>query len=313
MIKYSKSLIIIGFAAIGIIHGVYSQQDAQYTQYMYNTVSINPGYAGSRGHLSIAALHRSQWLGLDGAPVTQTLNVHAPVGKKGVGLGISVVNEEIGPSSETNFDLDVSYTIMTSPQGRLSFGLKASANLLNVNFSELDFDATIGRDPTLEQDINNQFTPNIGSGIYYHTPKFYLGLSIPRMLETTHFDEALLSTASERIHLYLITGKVFDLNPFLKFKPTVLTRYVTGSPLLVDVSANFLFGEAFILGAGYRWDAAFSGLLGYYLSESLMVGLAYDREVTDLGSQSFNDGSFEFIIRFDFIKTKSITKSPRFF
>ena len=141
-----------------------AQQDAQYTQYMYNTVSVNPAYAGSRGHMSIAALHRSQWIGLDGAPQTQTLNLHSPIGYRGVGMGFSIVNDKIGPTSETNFDIDFSYTIYTSTEGRLSFGLKASAHLLDIRFSELNQYAP---DQTLEQDIDNRFSPNF---VYTITP-----------------------------------------------------------------------------------------------------------------------------------------------
>ena len=156
---------------------LFAQQDAQYTQYMYNTASVNPGYAGSRGHLSIAALHRSQWVGLDGAPVTQTLNLHSPIGYRGVGLGLSIVNDKIGPTSETYADIDFSYTLHLSTEARLSFGFKASAHLLDIRYSELN---QIAPDNTLSQDIDNKFSPNFGAGVYYHNEKFYLGLSVPR-------------------------------------------------------------------------------------------------------------------------------------
>ncbi len=291
---------------------VHAQQDAQYTQYMYNTVSVNPAYAGSRGHLSIAALYRNQWLGLDGAPETQTLNLHTPMGYRGVGLGISIVNDKIGPTSETYFDIDFSYTIQTSFDAKLSFGLKASAHMLDIRYSELD---EFEIDPQLQsqQDIQNKFSPNIGAGIYYHTERFYTGLSVPRLLETTHFDESSISTATEQINLYFITGYVWDLNPFLKFKPTLLTKAVQGAPFQVDVSANFMFNEKFIGGVAYRWDAAFSGLFGFRISDEMFIGLAYDRETTDLGAATFNDGSFEVILRYDFVKNLSNLKSPRFF
>jgi type IX secretion system PorP/SprF family membrane protein len=289
------------------------QQDAQYTQYMYNTVSVNPAYAGSRGHLSIAALYRAQWVGLDGAPETQTLNIHSPMGYKGFGTGLSFINEKIGPTSETYFDVDISYTIQTGVDSRLSFGLKASAHLLDVRFSELNQNTGQGTDPTLQQNIDNRFSPNIGAGIYYHTDRFYTGLSIPRMLETTHFEESSLSTATELMNWYLISGYVFDLNPDLKFKPTVLAKAVRGAPLQVDVSANFMFAEKFVGGVAYRWDAAFSGMFGFQLSPEFLVGLAYDREITDLGATSFNDGSFEVILRYDFKKGGDHIKSPRFF
>jgi len=301
-----KLLFLMLFSSVSL----YAQQDAQYTQYMYNTVSVNPGYAGSRGHLSIGALHRSQWVGLDGAPTTQTFNIHSPIGYRGVGLGLSVVNDKIGPTSETNFDIDFSYTIYTSTEGRLSFGLKAGANLLDVRFSELNQFTT---DPNLAVDIDNRFTPNFGAGVYYHTNKFYAGLSVPRFLQTTHFDESSLSTAKEQMNFYFITGYVWDINTFLKFKPTLLTKVVQGAPLQIDLSANFMMNDKFILGAAYRWDAAVSGMVGFNISEGFLIGLAYDREVTELGSAAFNDGSFEVILRYDFIKTKGQMKSPRFF
>ncbi|MGW9685652.1 PorP/SprF family type IX secretion system membrane protein [Flagellimonas sp. 2504JD1-5] len=310
MAKKIRLLIWILALSFGTV--VHAQQDAQYTQYMYNTVSVNPAYAGSRGHLSIAGLYRNQWLGLDGAPETQTLNIHTPLGYRGVGLGVSVVNDKIGPTSETYFDVDFSYTIRTSVDGKLSFGLKGSAHMLDIRYSELDeFDI----DPQLQsqQDIQNKFSPNIGAGVYYHTERFYTGISAPRLLETTHFDEASISEAKEQMNWYFITGYVWDLNPFLKFKPTLLTKVVQGAPLQADISANFMLNEKFIGGIAYRWDAAFSGLVGFRLSDEMFIGLAYDREITDLGAATFNDGSFEIIVRYDFLKNVGNLKSPRFF
>jgi type IX secretion system PorP/SprF family membrane protein len=301
----------MGVLLLGIFS--HAQQDAQYTQYMYNTVSVNPAYAGSRGHMSIAALYRAQWGGLEGAPETQTFNLHTPMGYKGLGMGLSVVNDVIGPTSETYFDVDFSYTIQTGVEGQLSFGLKASAHLLDIRFSELNQDGGQGPDPTLQQNIDNRFSPNIGAGVYYHTDRFYAGLSVPRMLETEHFDESSLSTARERMNWYLITGYVWELNPFLKFKPALLTKWVEGAPLQVDVSANFMFNDKFIVGAAYRWDAAFSGMFGFNISDKFLIGIAYDREITDLGATTFNDGSFEIILRYDFIRSLGNLKSPRFF
>lgn len=305
---FLRGLLILLFIFSGT--SMFAQQDAQYTQYMYNTVSVNPGYAGSRGQVSIAALHRSQWLGLEGAPTTQTFNIHSPIGFKGVGMGLSIVNDQIGPTSETNFDVDFSYTLTLAKESRLSFGLKASANLLDIRFSELNQFTT---DQTLQQDIDNRLSPNVGAGIYYHTEKFYAGLSVPRILETSHFEESSLSTAKEQMNFYFITGYVWDLNPMLKFKPTLLTKVVQGAPLQVDLSANFMLNERFILGGAYRWDAAFSGMVGFNINGNFLIGLAYDRETTELGNAAFNDGSFEVIFRYDFISSKNNLKSPRFF
>ncbi len=288
---------------------VWSQQDAQYTQYVYNTVSVNPAYAGSKGHLSIAGLYRAQWVGLEGAPVTQTLNVHSPIGIKGVGLGVSFVNDVIGPTSETLIDLDISYTVQLDFDKQLSFGIKPSANLLNVRFNELN----VNDDTLLPTNIDNQFSPNFGAGVYYHTDRFYAGFSVPRLLETEHFEESSLSTAREQINFYFISGYVMELNPFLKFKPAILTKLVQGAPLQVDVSANFLFNEKFIGGLAYRWDAAVSGLVGFQVSDQFLIGIAYDRETTALGGTTFNDGSFELVLRYDFISAIGNLKSPRFF
>ncbi len=306
-----KKLFLVLLLLVSV--GIYAQQDAQYTQYMYNTVSINPAYAGSRGHMSLAGLYRAQWVGLEGAPETQTFNVHTPIGYKGLGLGLSFVNDVIGPTSETYIDLDISYTIDLDFDKKLSFGLKPSINLLDVQFSELNQDTGQGTDPTLQQNIDNRFTPNIGAGVYYHTDRFYAGLSVPRILETSHFEESSLSTAKEQMNFYFITGYVFELNPFLKFKPAILSKVVQGAPLQLDLSANFMYDEKFIGGVAYRWDAAFSGMVGFKISEEFLIGLAYDREITDLGATAFNDGSFEIILRYDFIKAIGNLKSPRFF
>jgi type IX secretion system PorP/SprF family membrane protein len=305
-----SKIVLVIIILIGTLS--YAQQDAQYTQYMYNTISINPAYAGSRGVTSIAGLHRSQWVGLDGAPVTQTLNIHSPIGLyKKIGLGVSIVNDKIGPTDETYFDIDFSYTVNTSEIGKLSFGLKAGGHLLNVNYDELNRKYT--DDPLTQNNIDNRFSPNIGAGVYYHTDRFYAGISAPNLIETKHFEESSLSEIQEDIHFYLITGYVFDLNPNVKFKPALLTKAVYGAPLQVDVSANFMFQEKFILGAAYRWDAAVSALAGFQMSKSFMIGLAYDREVTELGKTIFNNGSFEVMLRYELFSSADRIITPRFF
>jgi len=290
-----------------------AQQDAQFTQYMYNTISVNPAYAGSRDAISILGLHRSQWVGLDGAPKTQTLNIHSPIGEsEKVGLGLSIINDKIGPTNETQFDIDFSYTINTSELGKLSFGIKGRAHLLDVAYSELN--QYNEGDVLLQTDIENKFSPNVGVGMYYRqADKWYLGLSVPSLLDTKHFDKNSLSEAKERLHYYLIGGYVFDLNPDLKLKPAFLFKAVSGAPLQADLSANFLLREKFTLGVAYRWDAALSGLVGYQLTDALMLGFAYDKETTELGKTEFNSGSFEFFLRFEILSAPDKILSPRFF
>jgi type IX secretion system PorP/SprF family membrane protein len=298
--------------------GLYAQQDAQYTQYMYNTMSVNPAYAGSRGQLSAAALYRSQWVGLEGAPKTQTLNLHSPIRNSRLGYGISVINDNIGDGvvQETQFDAVLSYTVDVSLDAKLSFGLKVGGNMLSLDFNGLNnFDS----ENIQGENIDNKFSPNFGVGVYYHTNKFYAGLSAPNMVETEYFDNSQRDANSvqflskERMNFYLITGYVFDLNNNFKFKPAVLTKVVGGAPLQIDLSASFLFNDKFSFGAAYRWDAALSGLLGFQLSDQFMIGLAYDRETTELGGTQFNDGSFEVFLRFELVKSFRRMVSPRFF
>lgn len=315
---YKKSLFVTVLMLFSLFAGLYAQQDAQYTQYMYNTMSVNPAYAGSRGQLSIAALYRSQWVGLEGAPKTQTLNLHSPIRNSRLGYGISIVNDNIGNGvvQETQFDAVLSYTVDVSLEGKLSFGLKAGGNLLNLDFAGLNnFDA----ENIQGDNIDNKFSPNFGVGVYYHTNKFYAGLSAPNLIETQHFDNSQRDANSveflsaERMNFYLITGYVIDLNNNFKFKPALLTKVVGGAPLQVDVSATFLFNDVFSFGAAYRWDAALSGLIGFQINDQLMVGLAYDRETTELGGTQFNDGSFEVFLRFELMRSFRRMVSPRFF
>jgi len=279
---------------------VTGQQDPQYTQYMLNTQVINPALVGSRGVTTIGALYRAQWLGLDGAPTTQTLHFNTPLSEK-VGIGFSVVNDEIGngTSQETFVDASFSYSLPVSNYANLSFGIKASANILNVDFSQL---VNYGAESNLPN-IDNKFSPNFGVGVFYNTERFYAGLSVPRILETEHFDNSSQSTylASEQMNFYLISGFVFDLNPGLKLRPGMLMKAVQGAPLSVDISASMLFNETFSFGAAYRLDSAVSALFGFQVTEKFLLGLSYDWETTELGSTQFNDGSFEVFLRFDFL------------
>lgn len=295
-----------------------AQQDAQYTQYMFNTMSVNPAYAGSRGQLSIAALYRAQWVGLEGAPKSQTLNIQAPIRNSKLGYGFSIVNDEIGDGvvQETYFDAVLSYTIDVSLEGKLSFGIKAGGNLLNLDFTGLrNFDV----EPVNVDNIENKFSPNFGLGFYYHTNRFYAGLSAPNVLQTDHFDNSQQDSNSvqflskERINFYFITGYVFDLNENTKFKPALLTKMVGGAPLQVDFSTSFMFNDKFTLGAAYRWDAALSAMASFQISDQFMIGLAYDKETTDLGGTQFNDGSFEVFLRYELVKSFRRLVSPRFF
>lgn len=277
---------------------------------MYNTANINPAYAGSRGVMSALLMHRNQWVGLDGAPVTNTLTLHTPVSDR-LGLGFSIVNDKLGPSDENTFSLDLSYNIPTSENFKLAFGIKGTANLFNVDFNKLKSfnqnDALIAN----RTNIDSRFFPNVGAGIFWYSDKTYLGVSIPYMLEKKYYDNDVQYVAGERMHIHAMAGYVFDLSSEVKFKPSVLAKVVKGAPLQMDLSANFLFFNKLTLGAAYRWDAAMSAMAGFQLSDSWLIGYAYDKDTTRLGN--FNSGSHEIFLRYELFKSYNKIVSPRFF
>ena len=285
----------------------YGQQDAQFTQYMYNTINVNPAYAGSRGALSMFALYRTQWVGLDGAPVTSTVSMNTPLNESNLGLGVSLINDKIGPTTENTISADLSYTIPTSETWKLSFGIKATANLFDLDATKLN--PVDGTDPSLQN--YNTFSPNIGAGLYWHSDKAYVGFSIPNFIETNRYDDNEVAIFKERISYYLIGGYVFDLSDTVKFKPAFLTKMVEGAPLQVDLSGNFMFFDKFMLGASYRWSAAMSAMVGFQVSDGLYIGYGYDKETTNL--DNYNSGSHEIFLRYELFKNNNKITTPRFF
>ncbi|OXA99263.1 hypothetical protein B0A75_11480 [Flavobacterium oncorhynchi] len=297
------SLIFIFFSVVG-----FAQQDAQYTQYMYNTINVNPAYAGSRGVMSVFGLYRTQWIGLDGAPKTSSFSLNTPINNSDIGIGVSLVNDKIGPTNENTLSTDISYSIPTSETFKLSFGIKATANLFNLDINKLTPEDQ--GDPQF-QDLNNKFSPNIGAGVYWHSDKAYVGFSIPNFIETNRYDDNDVAIFKDKINYYLMAGYVFDLNYYLKFKPAVLTKMVQGAPLQVDLSGNFMFNEKFVVGLAYRWSASLSAMAGFQVSEGMYIGYAYDRETTKLNN--YNSGSHEIFLRFEFFNNYNKMISPRFF
>ena len=289
---------------------LYSQQDPHYTQYSYNMNIVNPAYAGSRGTLSISALYRTQWVGLDGSPETATFAIHAPVGKN-LGMGFSVISDEIGPVKEQNIYADFSYTVSTSEEGRLAFGLKGGITLQDIGLVSLLLPQD-PNDPLFADNVHENY-PNFGAGIYYYTEKFYAGISAPNLLETVHFEKegGTLAKASEKMHYFVTTGYVFDLSETLKFKPSVMAKAVSGSPLSLDVSANILMNERLELGLNYRLDDSLSGMVNFGVTPDLRIGYAYDYTTTNLGD--FNSGTHEIFLLWDIDFSKKNLKSPRFF
>ena len=290
-----------------ILQSMYSQQDSQYTQYMYNTPLVNPAYAGSRETITAFLLHRNQWVGLDGAPVTNNFSVNMPVGDSNFGIGLNFVNDKIGPVNENEISADLAYFIQISENYKLSLGLKGTANLFQLDVNKLRiYDPA---DPQF-QNMDTEFSPNVGAGLYLFSDKTYFGLSVPSFFESYRYNDNNIEITKEKMHFYFIAGHVFTLSDNIEFKPAVLSKIVEGAPLQADITANFLFFDKLTLGAAYRWDASVSALAGFQISDSWFIGYGYDLETSKLAN--YNSGSHEIFLRYEFFN-RSRVSAPRFF
>lgn len=285
-----------------------AQQLPQFTQYMYNTISINPAYAGSRDGFSITALNRNQWAGVSGAPNTQTLSVHSPLTNDKVGLGLSVINDKTGYENYTYAYGDFAYRLDFNNNISLAMGLKAGMSYYNLD-EELFNDQQVLNDPFFEDQFN-KWTPNFGIGFYLSAQNWYIGASAPKLINNNNheYNEFL---AMEQIHYYLTGGYVFDLNENLKFRPTSLLKMTSGAPLSVDFSGTMIFNEKFYLGANWRIDDALGAFLDVELFDGFRAGYAYEYSISDI--RPYTSGSHEILLIYEFRFQKTRYKSPRFF
>ena len=303
---------IIAVFVIGLYHNaLFSQQDPSFTQYMYNTMIINPAYAGTRDVLSANVLYRSQWIGIEGSPQTQSLTLHSPINDGQMGLGLSVLNDKVGPVSETSINGTYSYNLFINEFTSISFGINAGAELFNTDFTQLNFSDQ--QDPSFQNNTDAKVSPQVGAGAMIYNDLFYVSLSVPRILRTEYYSgaENSSSVATSRAHYYLTAGYVFDVNDNIRFKPSILSRYVSGSPLRVDVSANFLINDEFSIGASYRLSSSYGAMTSYQISDGILAGISYDRDSSEL--RDFNNGTFEIFLRFELVKTYRKMYTPRFF
>ncbi|MBT8261985.1 MAG: type IX secretion system membrane protein PorP/SprF [Bacteroidia bacterium] len=284
-----------------------AQQDPQYTQYMYNMNVVNPAYAGSKESLSITALYRNQWSGFDGAPETFTFSAHSPLGDK-VGLGLSAIKDELGPVSETNVYADFSYTLEIGGNTKIALGVKAGATFHDVGLTDLELQDP--NDPFFSQDISNTY-PNVGAGAFLYGDNFYVGLSVPNLLNSVHLDENGLKYGSETNHYFGTAGYVFQVSENVKLKPSVMVKSAFDAPVSFDGNLNALFFEKFEIGASYRLDDSFSGLVGFQVTDNIRIGYAYDYITSDLDAVA--DASHEVILTFDLFFNKRTLRSPRYF
>ncbi len=294
---------------------IQAQQDPMYTHYMYNTLVINPAYAGSRDALTVTALHRSQWVNFKGAPMVQTLSLHSPLRNEHIGIGLSVSNDKIGPTNNTSAVLDFAYIMKLNKKSKLALGLSAGANMFQANLSSVQLDQQA--DPSFQNDVNNRFTPNFGFGAYYSRERFYAGVSVPKILENKYSDLNLNAgnnpAGMEQRHYYFIAGSMIKISDNLDFKPTTFVKVTPAAPIQADVTAAFVIKKKVLLGVMYRTGDAVGALIGLDLTEQFHIGYSYDYSY-GLQTFKYHQGSHEIMLRYDFIfSSKKQIRTPRFF
>lgn len=286
---------------------VQAQQDPLYSQYMFNTLAVNPAYAGSADVFTALLLSRHQWVGFAGAPSTQTLVAHTPLPKQNMAVGFSLLADKIGPTRQTGIYGDYAYRIRTSDETHLSFGLKGGINLYQADLASL---TTVDPDAA-NVNVSSKAMPNFGFGLFWHSPRYYVGLSLPKLMQNEVDAGATMALAPERRHLFLIAGYVLDLNRSLRFKPSIMLRQVSGAPLSLDLNANFLLRDRIWLGGMYRVGNSIGVLAQYQVNDQFRVGYAFDLTTNRLGA--YNGGTHEVMLNYDFRFFTGRTVSPRFF
>ena len=289
-----------------------AQQDAMFTHYMDNTLAINPGYAGSRDALTVMGLHRSQWVGFSGAPTTQTVLFHSPILNKKTGIGLSMINDKIGPTSTMSFYLDFSYKIKLTKRMNLAFGLKGGFNRLSNDINALKLGES--QDNAFTTNFDTKFMPNFGAGLYLFTDKYYVGLSSPKILENNYSSQTITTSdvGGEARHYFLIAGYAFRLNQDFVFKPTTFLKVTNAAPMEVDITAQIIFMDKIWGGLMFRTGDAAGALIGFSITDQFDVGYSFDWSYVNT-TMKYNGGSHEIMLRYDFIFETAKIKSPRYF
>lgn len=301
---------ILSFAIIVFVGVLKAQQETQHSMYFFNPVLVNPAYAGSQEALSVTGTVRDQWTNLKGAPKTQVLSVHSPLKIENIGVGLTVLNDQLGVTKNTGVYADLSYSVrLNKNNSRLAFGAK-----LGMDFFRQDFTNLRINDNTDELYLDgfkyrkNLF--NVGAGIYYYGKRHYLGIATPRLLKNK-LDLAYDQKALQENHYYFFGGIVLKLNPAINMRPSFMVKYVNNAPLSIEGNLSFLFYEKWWLGAMYRHKAAAGLNVMYNVTQNLRIGYAYDYQLTSL--QKFSVGSHEIMIGYDLRSKSKGFKSPRYF
>ena len=289
----------------------YAQQDPMYTQYMENLMTINPAYAGSKDLLSMMVVSRNQWVSMADAPVTRTFAIHSPVTNTNMGLGLSFLSDQIWPIKQTGMYVDYSYILKFSNRRNLALGLKAGVNFYEAGIAGLQTNEP--GDPVFANDINRNFLPNLGVGAFFHTDRYYLGLSVPKLIKNSINKNGIATEQynKEEVHLFFMAGYVFDVNRIVKFKPSVLTKFVMNAPVSFDLNGTFLFYDRLWLGAMYRLGDSFGGLFQLQVTNQVKIGYSYDLSISKLSA--YNRGTHEIMVNFDFNFGRDKVRSPRYF
>jgi len=317
----TKSVITKGILMIIIVTGsliLKAQQDPMYTQYMFNTQTINPAYAGTWESFSFMVLGRQQWAGLEGAPQTYTFSMQAPLKNERIALGLNLINDVVGLEKRFYMFGDYSYLLPINEDMKLRLGLKGGFTNYSNNLQEYQTNAPGSgiTDPAFTGEIDRKFVPNFGVGAFLYGEKYFVGFSIPKIIGH-EFDNNYnnLSVSYELRHYFLTAGLVFDLGENIKFKPTMLTKATfsseTGAPVELDLSANFLIKERFWLGAMYRIGDSYGFIAQWIIDKKLRIGYSYDITTTNL--QNFHSGSHEVMISYEMRFMKEMFASPRYF
>ena len=282
------------------------QQDPQFTQYFDNALFVNSAYAGSSGMLTATSIHREQWVGFDGRPSSTTISLHSPLSYESVGLGLTAVRDAIGPLNQTMFYGDFSYSLKLGEGSKLAFGVKAGLNIISSNTSDLV--TTVSGDPNLIQNVQNKINPNFGTGIYYHTPNFFVGAATPKLLEQS-IDGT--ETNKEKRHYFLIGGGIFRVNNEWKIRPTGQVKITANAPISIDLSATGIYMDQVFFGTMYRLNAAFGAFAQYQINPQFRIGLASDFSTTAI--RNYNYGTYEVLLSYDFAFNRKGIRSPRYF
>lgn len=292
---------------------VKAQQDAMYTQYKFNNLAINPAYAGSRDMVSATVLLRSQWVGVEGAPETQTVSLDMPLMNRKLGLGVQVFNDQAGVTNLRGGFMSFAYRIFME-NSTLAFGLQGGASNLQADLSSVDH-----RNPNPDQAFfqnTNEIFVNFGTGVYFNTRNFYVGLSVPQLLKNKLNNNNITAGTSGQVnrqylHLFVASGYVIELDENFKIVPSVLVKGIQGAPVQVDLNANFWIKDIFSVGAQYRSSTSLAALMEIQVSSQIRMGYSYDRAITRLAN--VKSGSHEIMLRYEFGSRNSNALSPRYF